>query len=259
MRFRLLGPLEIEVDGRLVEFSGLRQRRLLGALLLEVGRVVSEERLAEIVWYGDALPESAIPTMRTYVSRIRQSLRSSEVIVNRDGGYAAVLDGHTTDVQDFEGLVRRAEAASNSAGLIDLFTDSLALWRGALLGELSEEAWVLPQLGRLDEIRASAVEARAQAQLDLGLNGDVLVGLGPYLGEWSRRESIRGLHMTALYRSGREADALESFQEHRRLLAEDTGLEPGKELVELERRILGHDPSLDRVASGRPLRGYTLG
>jgi DNA-binding SARP family transcriptional activator len=148
MDFQILGPLDVDIDGESVSLQGLRQRRLLGALLLEVDRVVPEQRLAEIVWHGEELPESAVRTMRTYVTRLRQSLGAAEVILNKDAGYVLVAAGHQLDRRTFEDLVTRARRAPDPAGRADLLSEALELWRGPVLGELAEEPWVLTEANR---------------------------------------------------------------------------------------------------------------
>jgi DNA-binding SARP family transcriptional activator len=158
MEFRILGPLEVEVEAEKVPLQGLRQRRLLGALLLEAGRVVPEDRLAEIVWNGEEAPSSAVRTMRTYLTRLRKSLGEGEFIVNQDAGYVLSIRGYGLDRGTFEDLLARARRTPDPAGRADVLSEALGLWRGPLLGEMSEESWVLAEAQRLDELRAGAAE-----------------------------------------------------------------------------------------------------
>jgi DNA-binding SARP family transcriptional activator/WD40 repeat protein len=253
----VLGPIAVTEGDTELAVGGPRQRRLLAALVLAGGRPVSAERLALSVW-GDEPepPETAARTVQSYVSRLRSTLGEDQV-VPRDGGYALASGRSKVDADRFRELLDEARHAAplDACRLLD---DALAMWRGPAFGEFADEPWARPMATRLEELRLVALELRVQSLLDMGAHTDVVPELEELVVAHPLRERFRAQLMLALHRCGRQAEALRSFQEYRRRLADDTGLEPSRDLVELERRIALDDPSLAFVTAGRTKRGYIL-
>ncbi|WP_328341251.1 ABATE domain-containing protein [Streptomyces violaceus] len=247
MEFQLLGPFAVRHEGRQVLVGSRRQERcLLAVLLLHAGRVVATERLIDLLWDGDP-PASARATVHTYVGRLRAALRPYGVPVEtRHEGYAVERAQHLIDAEEFTALVGQAAAAGDPAERIRLYDDALGLWRGELLADVADERLRTRLGGRLAELRLSAVEQRAEAQLAMGLHDRVAADLTPLLEEHPTRERLVGARMTALYRMGRQADALQLYDRTRDLLADELGIEPGRALRTLHERILSADPRLDR-------------
>jgi DNA-binding SARP family transcriptional activator/WD40 repeat protein len=257
MEFLVLGPIAARVDGREVPIGGPRQRRLLAALVRDEGRVVSAGQLADAVWGDEANPPPAAErTLQSYVSRLRTALSDGQVI-GEAGGYRLELCNGAVDAHRFSALVADAASAppETALGLLD---EGLALWRGPAYAEFAHEDWVRPVAAGLEELRLVALERRAQARLDLGQHTEVVPEMEVLAREHPLRERFQAQLMLALHRSGRQGDALRSFRRHRATLAEETGLVPSRELVDLERRIALDDPSLAFVAAGRVARGYIL-
>jgi len=246
MRFLVLGPLEVRLDGREVEVGGGKQRSLLALLLLHAGEVISSDRLIEALWEGQP-PATAAKVVQGYVSQLRRRL-GAETILTRGSGY--VLHEVETDAGEFERLVENARGREPREAAKDL-RRALALWRGRPFGDFEYESWAQPEIARLDELRLSAVEELLSAELQLGEAAKVVPELESLVAAYPLRERLRALLMLALYRSGRQADALEAFAVARRRLVDDLGVEPGRELRDLQRQILAHDPALD--SSPRPL------
>lgn len=257
MRYRVLGSIEAEGSEGPVALGGARQRRLLGGLLAADGRIVTAERLAAAVW-GDELepPDTGPKVVQSYVSRLRSALGDGCVLTH-DGGYSLPLDGHEVDGTRFEDLVTRARAERPGPALATLAT-ALAMWRGPAFGEFAGERWARPHATRLEELRLVAHELRIQALLDTGRHAEAVPELEALTAEHPLRDRLHAHHLLALYRSGRQAEALRAFVAHRAYLADETGLEPSRELVDLERRIALDDPSLGFVTAGQTRRGYVL-
>lgn len=171
----------------------------------------------------------------------------AEVVVTHAGGYALPLDGHETDIGQFERLAADGRArleAEDADGAASALREALALWRGPALADFAYESFAQPEITRLEEARAAAVEARIDAELSLGRAVELVPELQQLVAEHPLRERLRGQLMLALYRSGRQADALGAYREGRRQLVEELGLEPGRALQELERAILAHDTTI---------------
>jgi DNA-binding SARP family transcriptional activator len=242
MEFRILGPLEVVDKGRSLPLGGARQRALLTALLLRVNQVVSTDQLLDEVW-SDEPPASGVRVVQVYVSQLRKVLGDG-VIETRAPGYVLVAEPNTLDLQRFEDLVGEARKVDPAAAAAKL-RDALALWRGAPLADVAYHSFAQTEIGRLEELRLSALEARIEADLRLGRHDEVVGELEALVAEHPLRERL-GVHlMQALYRSGRQAEALEAYQHARNVLVEGLGIEPGRELRELEQAILRQDPSLD--------------
>jgi peptide/nickel transport system substrate-binding protein len=248
MQFFVLGPLEAHEDRGAVAVGGGRQRALLGLLLVHVGEVVSRDRLIDELWSGEP-PASASQSLDAYLSRLRRAFReagANGVLITRAPGYALQAAG--TDAARFESLVRDGRAAL-AAGEVErgvaLLTEALALWRGPAYAEFVDETWARAEAGRLEELRLAATEDRIEAELVLGRHAALVAELEVLAAEHPTRERLIGQLMLALYRSGRQADALAVYRAARRALVDDLGLEPGRELRDLEAAVLVQDASLD--------------
>jgi YVTN family beta-propeller protein len=254
MEFRLLGPIEVEADGRLLPLGSPKQRALLEMLLLNANEVVSRERLIEAVW-GDQPPVTAPTALQVYVSRLRKLLEPSDgehrVLVTQRPGYVLRVEGDQLDVLRFQRLLRGGRAAlmaGDPERSVAQLGEALALWRGEPLAELSS-AHADFERDRLRELRLTAIEERLEAELALGRHADVVEELEALVARHPLRERLRGQLMLALYRCGRQAAALESYRLGRQQLRDELGLEPGEALQRLERAILNHDPSLELAPS----------
>jgi DNA-binding SARP family transcriptional activator/outer membrane protein assembly factor BamB len=241
MEFRILGPLEVVDQGREVKLGGSKQRSLLAFLLLNPNRAMSRDRLIDELWGGDP-PDTAATAIQVHVSQLRKALGKDVIITQTPGYLIRVRDGEL-DLERFERSVAEAEGAAPEEASV-LLREALALWRGTPLAEL-DVAFAHAAGARLDEQRLAALEQRIDADLALGRHAQLVPELEGLVREHRLREHLRGQLMIALYRSGRQAEALDVYRSGRRLLDEELGLEPHDELQRLEKAILNHDPSLD--------------
>ena len=242
----MLGPLEVLRDGVALEVGPRRHRALLALLVLSANRVVSADRLIEELWAGRP-PDGAPKTLRSYVSRLRAAI-GDDVVRSRTPGYLLEIDPDRLDARRFERLLdegRRARARGDAAGAAASLRAGLALWHGEALADLADEPFAEVEARRLEELRLVAIEERIEADLDCGRHHEIVAELEKLLDEQPLRERLWGQLMTALYRSGRQAQALEAYRDARRALTEELGIEPGRELKELEARILQQDARLD--------------
>jgi predicted ATPase/DNA-binding SARP family transcriptional activator len=255
MDVRLLGHLEVEVSGERVRFEGVKQRRLFAALALRASEAVSADELVEALW-GDRPPGGATQALQKQISRLRRRLGDGGSRVRYGpAGYALDIDPRAIDSRRFEELVRRARIAlardepERAAG--DLQT-ALALWRGEALADYRFDEFAQHEIARLEELRVEAIEERLAAELAVGGAEDLVGELRALVAEHPLRERLRGQLMVALYRAGRQAEALETMRVGRQLLVDELGIEPGPELRRLERMILAHDSALtaDRPGAG---------
>lgn len=262
MEFGLLGPLEVRKDGRALAVGGPKQRALLAILLLHAGEVVSRDRLIDELW-GERPPGTAGHSLDHQVSRLRKTLDLSELLVTRPGGYMLEVDPEEIDVHRFERLLdegRRSNAAGRPAEAAETLREALDLWRGGALADLAYATFARTEIERLEELRLAAIEERTDADLALGRHQALVAELDQLTAKHPLRERLRAQLMLALYRSGRQAEALRVYADERRRLVEELGLEPGQALQQLEQAILRQDPSLDlapaaEVAPGkRPRR-----
>src|SRR6266545_1054274 len=251
VRFRLLGPLEAAAGARVLSLGGTKQRALLAVLLLHPNEFVSRERLIDELW-GVRAPPGAAHNLEVYVSRLRKALRANSEaetpLLTRPGGYLLRLEPDQLDVAAFERLLAQGQQAladSDAAGAAAALAQALALWRGEPLADLALEPFAHTEVERLGELRLRALEARIEAELALGKHAGLISELEALVAREPLREGLRGQLMLALYRCGRQADALEVYRATRRLLADDLGLAPSQELERLERLILTHEPQLD--------------
>lgn len=247
MEFQLLGPFEARHDGTRIPLETRRQERcLLAILLLDAGSAVSIDRLIDLLWHGQP-PASARGTVHTYIGRLRTALAPYGVRVETVGdGYRADPGGHVVDVHAFTALAGRAAEAVEPAEQIRLFDRALALWRGPLLADVADDLLRERLGGPLGELRLTAIEHRAEAHLALGHHDRVVADLTPLAALHAGRERLVAAQMTALYRSGRQAEALELYRTARRVLVDEHGIEPGAALKTLHDRILHADPRMDR-------------
>jgi DNA-binding SARP family transcriptional activator len=258
--FRILGPLEAWHEGRPVRVAGERQRALLAILLLHAGEVVPSDRLIDDLW-GDSPPSAGATALRVRVSQLRKALGDDgRLLVARAHGYSLQIEPDQLDLHRFERLVadgERALAGGNRASARDRLGDALALWRGPALADFTYAPFARAAIRRLDELRLAAVELRIEADLALGRHA-VLVGeLETLVADHPLHERFWAQLMTALYRSGRQSDALATYRAARGRLVDEVGIEPGPQLQALERRILAQDSTLD-LAVSEPRRGRVI-
>jgi DNA-binding SARP family transcriptional activator len=242
MDFRILGPLEVEADAQMLPIGSRQPRTLLTILLLDANRVVSRDRLMEALW-GDEPPGRATNALQVYVSQLRKAL-GADVIGTQPRGYLVHVADGELDLERFESLVAESRPLEPAAAA-RLLREALSLWRGEPLADLADVPYVEGERRRLEELRLGALEARVEADLALGRHAELVPELESLAREHWLRERLRGQLMLALYRCGRQADALEVYRSGRRLLDEELGLQPDDALQRLERAILNHDPSLE--------------
>ena len=251
MEFRILGPLEVWDGGGEVSLGGPKPRALLAVLLLHPNEVVPADRLIDELW-GEDSPERAAAALRVNVSRLRKAL-PQDVLTTRSPGYVIRVEPDELDLHRFERLVdegRSLLARGLAADASERLRDALSLWRGPALADFAYESFAQAAIARLEEIRLAAVELRIDADLALGRHDELVGELEALVAEHPLRERLRGYLMTALYRSGRQAEALDAYQDARRALVDELGIEPSPALQELERAILRQDPSLDCSSAG---------
>ena len=263
--FRILGPLEVLDGDRAIALGGLRQRALLALLLLRSNTVVATERLIADLW-GESPPPTARQTVQVYISQLRRALpvdgAGDGAIETRAPGYLLHVAPGRLDLDRFQELSasgRAALAAGDAAGAAEALRTALALWRGPPLADFTYEEWAQREIARLEEWRLACLEERIEADLRLGHRAELVGELEALVDEHPLRERLRGQLMLALYGSGRQAEALERYAAGRRALADELGIEPGRALKDLERRILVQDPALAPPARegvpGRARRG----
>ena len=255
MEYRVLGPLEVLNGQRSLPLAGAKQRSLLALLLLHANHVLSRDRLIDELW-GNKPPETAVQSLQVYVSRLRKLL-PAETLLTRPPGYLLEVEPAELDLHCFERLLgegRDALAEGDPARAATALHNGLGLWRGPALADLAFEPFAQAEIGRLDALRLAAVEERIEADLALGRHADLIGELEALVAENPHRERLRGQLMLALYRSGRQAEALEGYRNARRVLVEELGLEPGAALQRLEKSILVQDDHLDTPEYGRPSR-----
>lgn len=252
LEFRILGALEVVDDDRPLTLGAPKQRAVLAVLLLHRGEVVSIDRLIDELW-GECPPGSATKSVQVYVSNLRKALGDG-LLVTRGRGYVLGAEGGQLDADRFQARVTagRAALADGDAQLASArLREALALWRGPALADFAYEPFAQGEAARLEEERLAALEDRIDADLALGRHAALIGELEALVRQHPVRERLQAQLMLALYRSGRQADALEHYQLARRKLIDELGIEPGRELRELERSILAQDPELG--GARRPL------
>jgi DNA-binding SARP family transcriptional activator len=251
MEFGILGPLEIREGPRTFQVSGAKQRALLAILLLNVNRTVSSDRLIDALWEEEP-PGSGATALQVLVSRLRATLgEGGGHLVTEPPGYALRINRRQLDLHRFEDLVAQADQSEPSQAAATL-REALALWRGPALADFEYEAFARTAIERLEEIRLLAIERRVEVDLALGRHGELVPELEALVSEHPMRERLRGHLMLALYRSGRQAEALDAYKATRQMLVEELGIEPGAALHDLERAILRQDESLDLATPATP-------
>jgi DNA-binding SARP family transcriptional activator len=252
VRVRLLGPVEVVVGGGSLPVRGLRRRAVLATLALHAGETVDTGRLVDAVW-GQAAPPTALNTLQSHVSYLRKLLGSKDAILGRPPGYALSLGDDGTDVQLAERLLGQGMRAADPVQGARCLREALALWRGRPLADVTELVWLAEQAARLDLLRQRVQRALSVARLAAGEHAQLVPDLEQMAADHPLDEQIRGHLMLALYRSGRQADALAVYQALRRTLAEELGIDPSQAMRDLETAVLRQDPSLDP-----PIPGVTL-
>src|SRR5919109_1377724 len=242
MEFRILGPLEVVDRGRAVTLGGLRQRALLALLLTAANHVVSRDRLIDELWGGDE-PRNAANALQYHVSQLRKAIAPSDALVTQEPGYTIRVTPDELDLLRFERL-REAAKDAPPEDAAKFLRDALDLWRGPPLGDLAHEDFAQAEIRRLDELRVTTLEQRIDAELALGLHADLVAELEILVREHPLRERFRAQLMLALYRSGRQAEALHGYRTMRRALVDQLGIEPSPSLQQLEQAILRQDEAL---------------
>jgi DNA-binding SARP family transcriptional activator len=260
LRFRILGPLEVTRGGAALALGGPRQKAVLACLLVHANEVVPIDALADGIWEGRP-PDSATGTIRTYVSHLRRVVAAGptggngHVLLTTPPGYRLRVEPGQLDSHEFERQLeqaRRAQAGGAPELALGHLNRALGLWRGPALADFAGESFAHAEAARLDGRRLAAVEERIEAQLALGLHAELVAELEQRAADHPLRERLWGQLMLALYRSGRQAEALGAYQRTRALLAEELGIDPGPPLQRLQRAILQQDPALDWQPPSQP-------
>ncbi len=244
MRVRLLGPVDVITGGRPQLVGGLRRRTVLAVLGVSSGEVVSSDRLIDLVW-GDRPPATALNTLQRHVSHLRALLGDRDAIVARPPGYLLNLGADGTDLQVAARLVEEGRRADDPARKVARLRAALGLWRGRPFADLARSAWLDDQADRLDTLRVQVMEAIVEGRLALGEHAELVPELDELARQHPYREHLHGQLMVALYRAGRQADALAVYQRLRQDLADNLGIDPGSAVRDLEAAILRHDRTLD--------------
>ena len=254
LEFRVLGPLEVGRGQQGLPLGSPKQRALLGLFLVHANEAISRERLIEELW-GDAAPKTVNAVLNVYLTRLRRLLADGtgeQLLLTQAAGYVLRVPPDQFDAHRFEALLEkgRRELASGEAKRASLtLRNALALWRGPALADLAFESFAQTEIARLEELQLAALEARIEADLALGRHDSVVAELETLVAAHPYREGLRAQLMLALYRSGRQAEALEMYRRARRTFSEELGIEPGPRLQELEGAILRHDSSLQPPGS----------
>jgi DNA-binding SARP family transcriptional activator len=256
IEFRILGPLELSADGRVLPLGSPKQRALLGLLLVHTNETLSRDRLIEELW-AETPPATVESALHVYLSRLRRLLDSAGAggaLVREGYGYRLRVEPEELDANRFDRLAgdgSEALAAGRAELAADYLRQALALWRGPALADLQSERFAISAGARLEEERVSALEQRLEADLTLGRHRQLISELETLVAEHPYRERLRAQLMLALYRAGRQAEALGAYREARRTLTDELGLEPSQELKELEQAILRQDPRLTLERSAK--------
>jgi DNA-binding SARP family transcriptional activator len=256
VEFRILGPLEVFDGGRPLPLGGERQRGLLAILLLRANEPVSTDRLLDELWGGKP-PAARSTALRVRVSQLRKALGDAGVLITRPPGYLLRVRAGELDLHRFEALVSEADRVEPEIAAEKL-REALRLWRGEPLADFAYESFAQPAIGRLEELRLLAVEKRVEADLALGRHAQLAPELRELVCAHPLRERLRAQLMLCLYRSGRQAEALEVYQDARRTLVELLGIDPSPALQELERAILRQDGSLEPERIVGPTRSILV-
>jgi len=243
LEFRILGPLEVVDDEQVLHLSGQKQRALLALLLLDANRVVSTDRIVDALW-GEQPPRTAATSLQNFVSQLRKLL-GSDVVVTKPPGYQLRIAPQQLDLERFVRLVDESRTEGSPVERSAKLRRALAIWRGRPLADLGFEAFAQQEIGRLEELRLAALEDRVEAELEAGRHSDLVGELEAFADEHPLRERLRSQLMLALYRSGRQAEALQIYHDTRRVLVDELGIEPSPALQQLHGAILRQDPGLE--------------
>lgn len=260
---RVFGGAGLQVGGEPLSVGGPRQRRLLALLAFRAGEVVDNDWLSEYVWTDQGRPEATVPALRTYVSRLRSSFPEEirDWIETEQAGYRLTAPDAALEHRAFTALrarARRARESGDPAAAERMLERALEMWRGEPFRELEDLDWAQAEIARLRLDRLEALEERWEVALALGRHTQITGELAAFISEHSLRERAVRQYALALHRSGRSTEALRVIDDHRRVVADMSGLDPSSELTDLEDGILSNDPTLDRSDEGTPLRGYRL-
>ena len=247
--FRILGPLEVSDETGPLLLGGQKQRAVLALLLLDPGRVVSVDRLVDALW-GEQPPRTATTSLQNFISQLRKTL-GADVLETKPPGYRLRIRPGELDLDRFRVSVESARDAPPAARAEKL-RHALALWRGPPLADLAYEAFAQPHIAHLEELRLATIEERVDAELALGLHAELVGELEGLVEEFPMRERLRGQYMLALYRAGRQAEALEAYQDGRRMLVDQLGIEPSRDLQQLHGAILRQDTALQAPGATPP-------
>ncbi|RJL30124.1 BTAD domain-containing putative transcriptional regulator [Bailinhaonella thermotolerans] len=257
MRFGVLGPLAVWTsDGGPVRIPEVKVRALLAELLVGAGRVVPADRLIDDLW-GERLPANPAGALQTRISQLRRALDEAEpgaraLVVSRPPGYLLDVRPGDVDAGRFQELLARVGAAAGPRERAALLADALALWRGPALLDFADEEFARPEAARLGELRLTALEEQAEARLELGEHALLADELGDLVARHPLRERLRAAHLRALYRAGRQSEALDGYRDLRERLADELGVDPGRKLAELHSAILRQDPALGAPSAPAP-------
>jgi len=243
VQVRLLGQVDLLVDGGVRAVSGIRRKSVLAVLAVHAGEVVTAERLIDIVW-GERVPRTAVNNLQSHISFLRRLIEVPSAILARSSGYLLDLGPVGTDLALARRLVRRAEQTQDPAEVVRLLREAVALWRGQPLRDVTGSGWTQEQAQQLVELRLSAHKALAQARLRLGQYAAVVAELSPLAREHRRDEQLQAQVMLALYRDGRPGGALEAYERLRSILDEELGIEPNPRLRRLREAIVNQDDDL---------------
>src|SRR3954452_1834175 len=261
MQFRVLGPVEIETSAGLLELRGAKQRTLLALLLMHPNQVVPRDVLIEGLW-AESAGDRAGQSLEARVYRLRKALlpAGNGILQTHATGYRLNVNTENLDALRFERLLEQAGSAlerNDASEAAETIKEALALWRGRPFEDVTYQSFARVEIERLEELRLSAVEDRIEAELALGRHAQLIAELEALVRRHPLRERFRGQLMLALYRSGRQADALGLYQDARRVLVDELGIEPGPALRELEQSILRQDPRLTEIQHEPPLGART--
>lgn len=256
LEFGVLGPFEVADRNRRLSLGGRKQRAVLLVLLLHRREVVTTDRLIDELW-GASPPARALKTLQVYVCNLRRALGDG-LLLTVGGGYLLAVEPGQVDCDRFDEKAWRGRQALDRGDACEarqLLGAALALWRGPALADFSYEGFALPEVARFEEARMVALEDRIGADMAAGQSGALVPELEALVHEHPLRERLYGQLMLALYRSGRQADALERYKRAHRRLVDEVGIGPGPQLTELEHAILNHDPALNASAAPEAIEG----
>jgi DNA-binding SARP family transcriptional activator len=247
--FRILGPLEVSDETGPLLLGGQKQRAVLALLLLEPGRVIGVDRLIDALW-GEQPPRTATTSLQNFISQLRKTL-GADVLETKSPGYRLRVRPGELDLDRFRVLVESARASEPGERAAKL-RHALALWRGPALADFAFEAFAQSHIAHLEELHLATLEERVEAELETGVHADLIGELEGLVEEFPVRERLRGQYMLALYRSGRQAEALQTYQSGRRILVEELGIEPSRDLQQLHGAILRQESGLQAPGAEPP-------